>query len=603
MSNNFSDDLIEEIRMRADIVDVISEYVRLQKKGKDYEGLCPFHTENTPSFKVNREKQFYYCFGCGAGGNIFSFIMNKEKLAFVDVLELLAGRYGIKLPQRELNPEQKKKIKQAERLVEVNTLAAKYYHYLLNQPQGAAAKNYLINRGITQAEIDKFQLGYAMVNWDDFVNLAKARGFSEEELVDAGLAVRREDGTGAYDRFRNRLMFTIYNSKGQPVGFGGRVLDNSLPKYLNTGETPVFSKGSILYGLNWAGSSIRQRGYVMIMEGYMDVIAAVQYGIENVVASLGTAFTREQAKLLKRYTDKVIICFDADTAGEKAALRGMDLLRDEKCQVKVISLPRGLDPDDFIRKMGREKFAQVVLSEAKSLIEYKLEQFLSRLSPEAGYGKVEIFNQLKPDLHKIDNAIEKEEYIKLIANRLATSDRAIREELAKQTHRMQKNGIYQDKNAKNRNTINGLAALAINKPVAAHEQAERQLFFFMLEDKNIRTKVFMMLGNNFFINTLFNRLINKAQEKWQQGLEASATWIISCCETEEERQMIVKVLNQEMPDRKITDKLIADCIKTLNQRQKQEKIDALRQQLKEAEAVDDQTKMKKILSEIQLLMS
>ncbi|MBS4026918.1 MAG: DNA primase [Clostridia bacterium] len=603
MPKNFSNDLVEEIRMRADIVDVISEYVRLEKKGRLYEGLCPFHYENTPSFKVNREKQFYHCFGCGAGGDIYSFVMNKERLTFVEVLEKLADRYGIQLSQRELSFEQKEKNKKAERMVEANALAAKYFNYLLNQPQGALARNYLIKRGITQVEIDKFQLGYAMNSWDDFVNLAKTRGFSEEELVEAGLAAKRDSGIGSYDRFRNRLMFTIYNPKGQPVGFGGRVLDDSLPKYLNTGETPVFNKGSNLYGLNWAGSSIRQQGYVIIMEGYMDVIAAVQHGIENVVASLGTAFTREQAMLLKRYTDKVIICYDADAAGEKAALRGMDILRDEKCQVKVISLPKGQDPDDFIRKVGTEKFTQIALNEAKSLIEYKLALLLNHLNTETGDGKVEIFNQLKPDLQKVSNAIEREEYINLISGKLAIPEGAIREELAKQSAGMQENGIYRDKNVKNRNTINGLATLAINKPVAAHEQAERQLFFFMMEDENVRKQVIAVLGNIFFTNSLFNRLFKKVQEKWQQGLEVSPAWVISCCANEDERRIVVKVLNQEMPEEKIKYKLIADCIQNLNQRQKQEQIIVLRQQLKEAETAGDLVKMKNLLSAIQQLMS
>lgn len=602
MPKNISEDVVEQIRQRADIVDVISEYVRLEKKGRNYEGLCPFHNEKTPSFKVNREKQIFHCFGCSAGGDLFAFLMSKENLSFIDVVEKLAHRYGVNLPTKELTQEQKERLKKLERIFQANELAAKYFNYLINQPQGVATRKYLSARGIEAKEIEKFRLGFSLPDWEDFLRLAKSRGFSEIELQEAGLIVEREKKTGHYDRFRNRLMFTIYNQRGQPVGFGGRVLDDSLPKYLNTGETLAFNKRQNLYGLNWAGESIRQHGYAIIMEGYMDVIAAGQFGVENVVASLGTAFTGDQAKLLKRYTDKVVICYDSDTAGVKATLRGLDILRDEKCQVKVVSLPKGKDPDDFIRKEGKEAFLHLV-NDAKSLIEYKLELLLAQENQTAGEWKANIFNKIKPDLLKVDNAIEKEEHLKLIAKRLEISEGAIREELTKKMPFMQKNGIIQDKKTKNRDTIYGLESISINKPVSAQEQAERQLFFYMITDSAARELIFSKLGGSFFTNKLIIKLIEQAQQKWVIGQKTSPPWILSNCETEAEKQEITKIFTQAVPEGSVKDKLINDCIQVVLQGQKQGELAELRRQLKEAEAAGDIDKVKKLLAEIQQMMN
>lgn len=601
MPRSISDEVIEQIRVRADIVEVISEHVSLTKKGKNYLGKCPFHSEKTPSFSVNQDKQMYYCFGCGAGGDLINFVMNKENLNFPEAVEKIAKRYNIELPREGLSSEQKEQIKKKQRIIDANDLAAKYFNYLIKQPAGRQASEYLDSRNITDIKlIDKLQLGFAPNSWDNFIKLAYSRGFTQEELVEAGLVVKREKGEGVYDRFRNRLMFTIFDAGGQPVGFGGRVLDQSLPKYLNTSDTLVFSKTNNLYGLNWAASAIRQQGHVIVMEGYMDAIAAYQHGIENVVATLGTAFTREQAIILKRYNNNIIICYDSDSAGEKATLRGLEILRDEKCRVKVITLPKGYDPDDYIRKEGKEAFLNLIKS-AKSLINYKLDLAIEKADKNAIDWKAKVFNYIKADLIRTENAIEREEYLKLIASQLSVTEESLRIEMAKIKPDNRKNGIFMDKSHKKRNTINGSESL-INKSSSAHQQAEKQLFFLMVTDGHVRKKVIEKLGDNFFKDALLCRLYMTANERWQIGEEVSPEWLISNSQEQKEQEYLAKIFNKPELEDKIKEKMLDDCIDVLIHRNKQQKINELRLQLKEAEDKQDVDKIKKLLTQIQRLM-
>ncbi|MDW7675259.1 MAG: DNA primase [Bacillota bacterium] len=603
MPRNIPDTVVEEIRIRADIVDIISQFVSLAKKGKNFEGLCPFHHEKTPSFKVNKEKQIYYCFGCGVGGDVFSFLMNIEKLTFPEAIEKLANQYNVHIPEEELSQEEQQKRNRIKRLIEANQLAVKYFNYLINQPQGSNAKKYLLNRGLTEELISQYSLGYAPNSWEGFYHLAKSRGFSEDELVEAGLIVKKDHADSFFDRFRNRIIFSIYNHSGQPIGFGGRVLDDSMPKYLNTAETIIFNKSNILYGLNWAGSSIRAEGYAIVMEGYMDALAAYQYGIENVVASLGTAFTKEHAMLLKRYTNRVVICYDSDTAGQKATLRGLSILKDENFEVKVISLPAGLDPDDFIRKHGKETFIDLAVNKALSLIQYKLEQIINTQKNKSSDWQVKAFDAIKPDLLKTKNAIEREQQVRLISDKLQISIEAIGQELQRIREMDKKNGIYRDKKAENRNTIYGLNSFDVSRVSSALETAEKQLFFFMVEDKADREAIIEKLGEDFFSDPLLKQLYTECIQCWDMGNEVKVTWLLTKCSTKLEQKEIAKIFSTELPEHKIKDKLIDDCVQAIKQKSKKAQINYLRKQLKEAEAKLDFNAIKQILKDIQQLMN
>lgn len=359
-----SEDVIQRIKEENDIVDVISEKVKLKRSGRNYLGLCPFHNEKTPSFSVSRDKQIYKCFGCGEAGNVITFIMKSQNLNFLEAIELLADRVNIDI---DLSKNKNNRKSTFENLYKLNVEAARYFFYSLNKNK--SAKSYLLNRGITEHTIIKFGLGYSNDSWNHMMNFLKDKGFTELDMVSNGLIIKSEKGN-YYDRFRNRIMFPVFDYRGKIIGFGGRVLDNSKPKYLNSPETPLFKKGVNLYGLNFAIKSNTSRTLI-IVEGYMDCISLHQYGIKNVVASLGTALTVNQAKLMARYVDKVILSYDADKAGEIATLRSMSILKNVGLEVKILSIPQGKDPDEFIRNNGRESFLELI-QEADDLIDYRI---------------------------------------------------------------------------------------------------------------------------------------------------------------------------------------------------------------------------------------
>ena len=349
----YSDELIEEVRSRNDIVDVISGYVRLQKKGSTYFGLCPFHNEKTPSFSVSPGKQMYYCFGCGAGGNVFTFIMQYENYTFPEAMEMLADRAGIELPKQEMSAEQRRAADRRARILEVNKLAAKYFYMLLQNPQGELARKYFEKRQLTRETITHFGLGYSDKYSDDLYRYLKKAGYEDDLLKDSGL-VTIDERRGGRDKFWNRAMFPIMDANNRVIGFGGRVMGDGEPKYLNSPETIIFDKSRNLYGLNFARQS--RKPQILLCEGYMDVIALHQAGFDNAVASLGTAFTSGHASLLKRYTKEVYLTFDSDGAGVRAALRAIPILKEAGLTAKVINMQPYKDPDEFIKALGAEEY-------------------------------------------------------------------------------------------------------------------------------------------------------------------------------------------------------------------------------------------------------
>ena len=349
----YSDDIIEEVRTRNDIVDVISGYVKLQRKGSSYFGLCPFHNEKSPSFSVSPSKQMYYCFGCGAGGNVFTFLMEYENFTFPEAVKALADRAGMELPEVEYSEEAKQQRDLKTAVLEVNKMAAKYYYCLLRAPQGAKAMEYLKNRELSDETMRRFGLGYASQYSDELYRYLKQQGVSDAVMKESGLMSVNER-QGMYDKFWNRVMFPIMDVNGKVIGFGGRVMGDAKPKYLNSPETIVFDKSRNLYGLHIARTA--RKKYLIVCEGYMDVISLHQAGFTNAVASLGTALTSQHASILKRYTDEVILTYDSDEAGVKAALRAIPLLKTAGIATRVLHMEPYKDPDEFIKALGTEAF-------------------------------------------------------------------------------------------------------------------------------------------------------------------------------------------------------------------------------------------------------
>ena len=382
MAGFFSEDQIEEVRRSNDIVDVIREYVPLKRAGKDFKALCPFHAEKTASFQVSPTKQIYKCFGCGKGGNVFSFVMATERLEFPEAVEYLARRAGIQLEKR---PEAVARNRSRDMLFDLNFWAAKVYHrYLLNDPGGQPGRDYLASRGVSEETCLKFRLGYAPDGWDFLVNLSGGSGWTLDDFAAAGLTAVRPSGSGAYDRLRNRVIFPIFDVRGRVAGFGGRALGDETPKYLNSPETSVFSKGASLYGLDAAKDGIVRDDRVVVVEGYVDCIMAHQYGVDCVVATLGTALTSQHVSVLRRYTENMVLLFDGDDAGRKAAERSADIFLEQEVDVRVVLLPPDKDPDELLREEGRDAF-RARLGGAIDVFDLKMEMIagrhdLSRLS-------------------------------------------------------------------------------------------------------------------------------------------------------------------------------------------------------------------------------
>ncbi|MCI9302599.1 DNA primase [Clostridium sp.] len=401
-----SEEILEKIKSQNDIVDVISERVRLKKSGRNFTGLCPFHNEKTPSFSVSQEKQIYKCFGCGEAGNVISFVMKEKNLPFVEAVKYLANRANI--PLESNNGEKSKTAKKKDLLYRVNVEAAKFFFSNLINNQ--SAKEYFLNRGIKEQTIKKFGLGFANDSWNSLMFYLRRKGVNDILLEEAGLiSVNKEKGT-KYDRFRNRVMFPVFDYQGRVIGFGGRVLDDSKPKYLNSPETLVFQKGTNLYGLNFALKHNLNERYFIIVEGYMDLISLHQYGITNVVASLGTALTINQARLLKRYADKVIISYDADMAGQMATLRGLEILRTAGFDVRVLNIPQGKDPDEYVRSNGREAFLKLINS-AEPLIDYRMKKAEEGIDFKNSQSLILYAKRIMDIISDLD-PVEKDVYIK-----------------------------------------------------------------------------------------------------------------------------------------------------------------------------------------------
>ncbi len=540
----FSSELLEEIRNRCDIVDIISEYVPLKPAGKGFKALCPFHEEKTPSFMISTEKQLFHCFGCGEGGNVFNFVMKFEKVDFFESVKMLAKKAGVILPADE--KKENLLYRQKERMYKLNSLTANYFReYLFRAPRGKKIINYLKKRGINDKTVEKYRLGYAPDKWDVLTNFLKKKGYSYEELIKAGL-IKKSKIEGKYiDYFRDRIIFPIFNVQGKIIGFGGRVLDDSLPKYINSPETLIYNKGSNLYSLNFAKEDIRKKNRVIVVEGYTDILIVQQYGFNNGVASLGTALTTKQIELIKRFTDTVIIAYDADSAGNMATLRSLDLLIKAGLEIKVIALPQGNDPADFLIKKGNKAF-QSLIDSSLSLMNYKLKLLYARHSINTIEGKVKIIKEILPTLNVIDNEVELRAQIKKISEELKLSEEAILIELKKY-----KRGSKE-------------FAHSVIKPHSepGNVTAEKILIGCMLEDKKIAQNVLKSLKVEDFTVLLHREIVSTIERLLKDDKEINSQKVIDCLDNDKAAKLISRILMEEVIT--FDEKVITGYINTVN---------------------------------------
>lgn len=429
----YSDEIIDEVRQNSDIVDIISQYVRLKRSGRNFFGLCPFHNEKSPSFSVSPEKQIFHCFGCGVGGNVFTFLTKIEGINFIEAVQMLAERANIQLPVLENNTDSAKEMLKSK-VYKVNEFSANYYHENLYKPESKIAQEYIKKRKLTNETLKAFQIGFSG-KFDELYKELKKQGFEDKEILESGLVNKNEKGQ-YIDRYRNRLIFPICDVRGRVIAFGGRVLDDSKPKYINSPENVVYSKGRHLFGLNVAKKyDIKKK--LLIVEGYMDVISLHQRGIHNVVASLGTALTQQQGYLLRNSTDQIILSYDSDEAGQTAKIRAMEILQNMGCDLRVLQMEGAKDPDEYVIKYGNARFQNLV-DKAISIVEFKVKNLKNSLNLESTNDKIKFLNEIAKIISKIDNNIEKEIYIEKIAKDYEVSKEAIYAEVNKLSYKEKK---------------------------------------------------------------------------------------------------------------------------------------------------------------------
>lgn len=563
-----AEDVILKIKEQNDIVDVISERVKLKRIGRNYTGLCPFHNEKSPSFSVSQDKQIYKCFGCGEAGNVISYIMKDRNVTFPEAARILAERASISIEiENEGNNEQKDMHK---KMYNINVEAARYFYDNLRKDKKAEA--YFLNRGISDVTMKKFGLGFSFDKWDGLLQYLKKKGYSELDLLNIGLIIKSPKGS-YYDRFRNRIMFPVFDYKGKVIGFGGRVLDDSKPKYLNSPETPLFHKGLHLYGLNFVIKNNRSRT-IIVVEGYMDCISLHQYGFSNVVASLGTALTINQAKLLKKYVDTVIISYDADVAGQAATIRGLEILRNEGFDLRVLIVPKGKDPDEYIKNNGNQAFQKLV-DDALPLIDYRIK----RASEGINFSNSEMIIQYVKRVTEIVvdlDPVEKDVYIKKISEETGIKEQPIYDLLSKEINK-------NSNKSQNMNIQQDFGQKLYLEP--AYIKAERNLLRFMLINEescdyiteNILEEQ-LILRSHKSIFTLIVEYKNLTKDEKIKNIE------FRCNDIEFTKEWINIMEVEFACDEEEHKKLINDCIKELKKFKLEESKKEIMNKIKQYEA-------------------
>ena len=551
----YSDDIIEEVRQKNDIVDVVSQYVRLTRRGSTYFGLCPFHNEKTPSFSVTPGKQMYYCFGCGAGGNVYNFIMEYENYTFGEALKHLADRAGVELPKIEYSREVREKAEQRAELLEINKQAAQYYYYQLRTEGGKIGYQYLSGRGLSEETMRKFGLGYSDKFGGGLYTFLKSKGYSDERLRESGL-FNVDERHGMYDKFWNRVIFPIMDVNNRVIGFGGRVMGDGKPKYLNSPETKIFDKSRNLYGLNIARTT--RKKYLILCEGYMDVISMHQAGFTNAVASLGTALTSGHASLLKRYTQEVLLLYDSDEAGIRAALRGIPILRDAGVSSRVVNLKPYKDPDEFIKNMGAEAFEER-LGQASDSFMFRVSIAESEFSMDEPQGQNRFFERCAELLLELKDELERNLYIEAIVKKYRGQYGVSAEDLRKRVNTLALKGTP----AENRTQPKTSGGQNKKKKESASDQAQKLMLTWLVTYPGIFDKVAQYLNAEDFIVPLYKEVAQMLfRQREEEGQVNPAKLLNSFTDSEEQREVAslfnatIHLETQQEQDRAFADTLL-----------------------------------------------
>ena len=598
---------IEEIRSSADIVDFISEFVQLRKRGKNFIGLCPFHTEKTPSFTVSEDKQIFHCFGCHTGGNIYKFLMEYEKISFIEAVQEVAARVGINLEYEE---DTTGKESEQEILYEINVQAARYFSdNLLNSPEGEIARKYFHERKIKPQTMRAFGLGYAENGWENFVEFAKSKKIDLERAVQLGLIGEQKDGR-LFDKFSDRIIFPIFSANGRVIAFAGRILENKegSAKYLNSPESLIYVKGRILYGLSFAKDEIRKLDKAILVEGYMDLISLYQSGIKNVVAVSGTALTEDQVQLLSRYTKNVVLLFDADTAGIKASMRSIELLLKRDIEVKIVTLPSGEDPDSYINKYGKEEFDELI-RKAQNFLEYQTAYYESNGFFDDHKKTAEAIRELVKLLALIEDELKRNLLLKSIAKRFNLREKLLETELEKiiQTQVKQESTRQVVKDGRPNKEKTGLHFATLESKTGINYILEKELVKLLFEgNKEIIELIFNQFSPDDFNYQYHQNLVSAVYEVYQDSEDLTASSLVAKVKDEEEQAYLLEItfdkysisktwdeLNPVFEDEKLLYKFALDTIKNFKIAKIEEKMAANHERVEQAESEQEKLEIMK----------
>lgn len=594
MAERIAEEKINEIRQAVEIVDVIGDYVQLKKQGRNYFGLCPFHGENSPSFSVSPDKQIYHCFGCGAGGNVFSFLMEIEGLNFQEAALKLAARANIELQLEAAGQNRPPQLPEgSKQMIEAHELLRKFYHHLLvNTKEGQDALEYLLNRGFTKESIERFQIGYALPSWDFVSKLLVKRGYSLELIEKAGLVIQREKDGTYFDRFRDRIMFPIMDHQGNTIAFSGRTLGGEDPKYLNSPETQIFNKSRVLYNFNLARASIRKQQQAVLFEGFADVISASRAGVENGVATMGTSLTDEHISLLKRNVQAITICYDSDKAGIEAAFRAANMLSRAGLNVKVASMPDGMDPDDFIKVHGEEKFKNEIIGSTATLMAFKLLYYRRGKNLQNEGDRLQYIEEVLKEISTLEKAVEKDLYLRQLAKEFSLSLDALnhqQNQLA-QAGKPKKQGIAHPEKK----------PLQYSRKVElkpAYHTAERRLISHMMRNSEIAYKVQDMLQGNTLNIDEHQAIITYLFSYYEKGHDPDPSAFLNYLQDNKLKRVVADI--EMMPlNEEISDQELSDYIKQVLNHQKMLKIKEKMAEQKQAERQSDFLRAAAIAAEI-----
>lgn len=587
MIGKIPEELIEKIRTESDIVDVISEYIQLTKRGRNWFGLCPFHGENTPSFSVSEDKQIFHCFGCGAGGNVITFVMDIENVSFPEAVSKLGERIGIHIDiqNQSMDKNFRRYSPKEENMMNAHQFVAEFYHHLLmNTEEGEEALNYLLKRGFTREDIESNGIGYSLPVWDSVTVLLERKGFSLDEMVECGLIIQKENNHTYFDRFRGRIMFPIRNEFGKVIGFSGRILEanESEAKYLNSPESPIFRKSEVLFNLDKARASIRKKRQVILMEGFMDVLAAQKAGIDNAVATMGTSLTKEHITRLKRLVRNVVVCYDGDYAGWEAAKRAAEMIYNEQMDVEVVVLPDQLDPDEYIRKYGSESFAQMI-EKPHAYMAFMMMYARRNKNFQFENDILQYIQEVLEHLVGKSSPIERELYIKELSKETKISEEAIYAQFRKLDADFSKN--Y--KRAEQKNTI--FSGQIHSKNLNATERAERLLLSHMLFDMELVKNILHSDDSQPFIHDEYMAVFVRLIGFYEEHGTADYQRFLEILDDAELRKIVMEAALIER-DPEFKEAEIEDCLKQLKKHRIKLEIEKLMHDSQEAERMHEYKK-------------